>query len=157
MLQSIFAPYTSTSTSEKVLRVVATSQEPSVTTTKEGVRAYGSYGYISQNLNAPEIYSSVTILKNIHENMSADLRKILLSSKYEPFMEVNKEDIEILGYYLKKVNDNINEIVILRQQKDLFSAIYIRGDIDVNLLDNYLRVIKVSLDQRMRTGQTFAQ
>ena len=141
MLQSIFAPSTFQST------------RPQVSTSSEVVLR--SYGLIQQNLNVPEFYSSVSIsLKDIPTNLFTDFKNTLLSSKYEQFMEMNQENSNILGYYLKKVNDSINEIVVVRQQKEQFSAIYIKGNIDVNQVDNYLRIIKSSLDRQMRTDQT---
>jgi len=114
--------------------------------------------FSTSNLNNPDAYSSLSVYKtDIPVNLFTDFRNILLSSKYEQSMEVNKENSIKLSYFLKEVSKNTNEIVIIRQKKYSFSAIYIRGNIDVNLLDNYLRVIKISLDQRMQTGQTFVQ
>ena len=101
-----------------------------------------------QKLNVPETYSSVSISKtDIPANLSTDFKKTLLSSKYEQYMEINKENNIVLGYYLKKVNDSINEIVVLRHQKDQFSTIYIKGKIDINQVDKYLSRIKDALTQ----------
>jgi len=105
---------------------------------------------VSQDLKVPEAYSSVLVSRtDIPANLSTDLKKSLLSSKYEQYMEMNKENSIILSYYLKKVNDKCNEIVVLRQQKDQFSAIYIRGDIDINQVDRYLSRIRSALNHRM--------
>ena len=98
--------------------------------------------------SVPEAYNSMTISnKDIPENLFTDFKKTLLSSKYEQFMEENKENNSILGYYMKKVNDNTNEIVVLRYQKKQFSAIYIKGDININQLNHYLSMIKGALGQ----------
>ena len=97
------------------------------------------------HLNVPEAYSSVTISKeNVPANLYSDFKKSLISSKYESFVEVNKENGN-MGYYIKKIKNNTNEIVVLRQQKEEFSAIYIKGDIDINRVDEYLKVIKTKL------------
>ena len=104
-------------------------------------------------LKVPEAYSSISISKtDISANLFADIKKTLLSSKYEQFMEINKENSNILGYYLKKVKDNINEIVVLRQQKDQFSAIYIKGDIDIDQIDKYLSRIRTALSRMGATN-----
>ena len=93
------------------------------------------------SMTVPEAYSSVTISKaDIPKNLFVDFKKRLLSSKYESFMEVNKENNDV-GYYIKKGKKNNNEIVVLRQKKNQFSAIYIKGDIEVNNVDNHLRII----------------
>ena len=110
----------------------------------------GSNTFFRQDMNVPEAYSSISISRtDIPANLSADLKKTLLSSKYEQYMEMNQENSIILGYYLKKVNDKCNEIVVLRQQKDQFSAIYIKGDIDINQVDRYLSRIRSALNNRM--------
>jgi len=44
--------------------------------------------------------------------------------------------------------------VVLRKQTDQFSAIYIKGEIEINQVDNYLRMIKNSLDRQMRSSQS---
>ena len=119
------------------------------------VSANISYTYsLSSKMNVPEAYNSVTISKDIPANLSADFKKMLLTSKYEQFMEVNKENSIILGYYLKKVNHNTNEIVVLRQQENQFSAIYIKGDISIDQVDRYLLRIKQALDRMGATNQT---
>ena len=130
MLQSIFAPPKD-----------PTDNSHEASMYKHRIRFYGE-------LNVPEAYSSVTISKkDISENVFADLKKTLLSSKYEQFMEVNKENNSILGYYLKKLNEKTNEIVVLRHQKDQFSTIYIKGDIDINYVNTYLDVIRGALSR----------
>jgi len=97
------------------------------------------------SMTVPEAYSSVTISKaSIPTNLFADFKKRLKSSKYESFMEVNKEN-EDVGYYIKKGKKNINEIVVLQQKKNQFSAVYIKGDIAVNQVNNHLRIINNSL------------
>ncbi len=97
-------------------------------------------------LNVPEAYSSVSISRgNIYNKLFVDFIKRLQSFKYEQFMEVNKEDNNILGYYLKKVNDSINEVVVLRQKVDQFSAIYIKGNINIDHVDRYLERIRQAL------------
>ena len=95
------------------------------------------------NFSIPEAYSSVSVSRNdLPPNLSTDFKKMLLSSKYEQYMEMNKENSIILGYYLKKVNDECNEIVVLRHQNNQFSIIYIRGNIDIRRLEAYLLEIK---------------
>jgi NADH:ubiquinone oxidoreductase subunit len=108
-----------------------------------------------ENFNVPESYSSVSISRaNTPENLYADFKRKLLSSKYEQYMEVNRENSDILLYLMKKGTNIINEIVVLRHQKDQFSAIYIKGVIDVSQVDNYLQLIKLSLDQQLSANQT---
>ena len=107
-----------------------------------------------ESIKVPDSYSSVTVSKeDIPENLFTDFKKTLLSSKYEQFMEMNKENNSILGYYLKKVNDQTNEIVVLRHQKNQFSAIYIKGDIDINYVNHHLSMIKSALN-RLGANQT---
>ena len=96
--------------------------------------------------NVPEAYSSITFSKDISEQMFNDLKKKLTDSKYEQYIEVNREN-NILGYYLKELKDDINEIIVLRRQKDQFSAIYIKGDIEISRIDMYLARIKNALSK----------
>jgi len=99
-----------------------------------------------KELNIPEAYGSISVSKTDNiSNMFVDFKKILLSSNYENLMEMNKENSDVLAYYMKKVNNNTSEIVVLRQQKDQFSAIYIKADIELRQVDDYLRFIKLSL------------
>ena len=153
MLQSIFAP----SDDVRVIGVgLQSKQKPSTQASKpasESAEVVVSATALSrQDMNVPEAYSSVSVSKtDIPTNLSSDLKKTLLSSKYEQHMEMNKENIVILGYYLKKVNDKCNEIVVLRQENDQFSAIYIRGEIDINELDRYLTRIRIALNRQMIT------
>ena len=111
---------------------------------------YSSYSQdFSPSGSPPEAYSSVSVSKvNNAPEIFTDFKTTLLSLKYESFLEVNKENNEILVYLLKKAagKSKIKEIVILRQQKNQISAIYIRGNIDVGELDIHLRLIKVALD-----------
>jgi len=110
---------------------------------------------LNQNLNVPEAYSSVSISnREIPASVCADFRRTLLDSKYESFMEINKEKSIELGYYVKKLNDSINEIVVIRQQKDLMSAIYIKGNIKIDQIDRYLSMIKSALARIVATNQT---
>ena len=100
----------------------------------------------SPALNVPEAYRSVAITeiakpKDIYVNFC----KLLTSLNYEQYMEVNKENSNVLGYYHKKLNDNNNEIVVIRQQNEQFSAIYIKGDINISQLDKYLLKIRMAM------------
>ena len=111
--------------------------------------------FSSNRPTVPEAYNSVTIEKeNVPENLFADFKKSLLSSNYEQFMEVNRENSSILGYYLKKLNDKTNEIVVLRHQKDQFSAIYIKGEIDINYVNHHLSMIRSALNRLGADTQT---
>ena len=161
MLQGMFKPIeipitrppatTSTTTSEEVVGVITESKQSASTSRNLYVLGVGTMS----NMKAPEAYSSVTYSrKNIPENMFTNFKKTLLSSKYESFMEMNSENKSVLAYYLKKLNSNTNEIVVLRKQIDQFSAIYIKGEIEIDQVDSYLRVIKTSLDRQMRTTQS---
>ena len=95
--------------------------------------------------NVPEAYSSVSVLKAKNASYLIDrFRRTLLSGKYEQQMEVNNEE-SYLGSYLKKLDDHSNEIVVLRRRNDQISAIYIRGDIDINHVDRYLNRIRIAL------------
>ena len=101
-----------------------------------------------ESMKVPEAYSSVTISKkDVPENLFSDFKKTLLFSKYEQFMEMNRENSSLLGYYMKKVYENTNEIVVLRHQKDQFSAIYIKGDIDINYVNHHLNMIRSALNR----------
>jgi len=115
--------------------------------------SYTSSRTIPQNLKVPEAYSSVTITKNVSEKMANDMKKRLIDFNYEQYMEVNKENSNILGYYIKKAKNNTNEIVVLRLQKDQFSAIYIKGDIDINHLNQHLTTIKNTLNRLVADNQ----
>ena len=101
----------------------------------------------ARSLNVPEAYGSVSVSKasNNASNMYTDFIKHLLSAKYEQIMEVNRENSDILAYYMRKVNNNTNEIVVLRQQIDRFSVIYIKGEIGLNNVDVYLTMIRDDL------------
>ena len=161
MLQSIFAPsdnskpVTSISTSEKVVGAVAVPRQSTSTTTSGDVKVIG-FDLINQNLNVPEAYSSMSAKRDIPENLSADWIKTTLSSKYryEKYIEINNENSIELGYYVKKLNDSINEIVVIRQQKDQISAIYIKGNIKIDQVDRYLSRIKSALTRMGATNQT---
>ena len=101
-------------------------------------------------LNRPEAYGSVSVSKTDNPAiLFADFRKTLLSSNYEQIMEVNNENSNILCYFLKADNRNRNrppnEIVVLRQQKNQFSAIYIKGRFELVDLEQYLRKIQFAL------------
>jgi hypothetical protein len=99
-----------------------------------------------KELNIPEAYSSILVSKTDNSsNMFADFKKTLLSSNYEQFLELKKENSDVLVYYIKKVNNNPSEIVVVSQQKNQFSVIYIKGKIEMRQVDDYLRVIKLSL------------
>ena len=136
---------TVTSTSDgKVVSVVAAPGQN--TSTPGGAKVFG-FDVINQNLNTPEAYSSVT-MENTPENLFTNFKNTLLSSRYEQFMEINKENSNILGYYMKKVNDSINEIVVIRQQTSQFSAIYIKGNIKIDQVDKYLSKIKNALERK---------
>ena len=139
---------TSVTISQQMLQSIfpqnRTTAQQASSTTSIGTSSVTFYS----RLNVPEAYSSVSVSStDIPANWFADFKKTLLSSRYEPFMEMNRENNNILGYYMKKVNDNTNEIVVLRQQKDQFSAIYIKGDIDIDQLDGYLSRIRSALNR----------
>ncbi len=148
MLQSIFASSEQSSSRISTARTSpAKASKPAPAENAEDQSSMKFAWTVSPStLNVPEAYSSVTVSKaEKPADMFADFRKVLVSSKYEPYMEVNKEENNVLSYFLKKVNDNNNEIIVLRQQKEQFSAIYIKGDIDINKLDQYLSRIRSSL------------
>jgi len=157
MLQTIFAPEVRVIGAGAMPRSQSPAQvaEPaSATTGTTGANSQTSYSWtVSQDLKVPESYSSVSISRNdIPANLSTDFKKTLVSSKYEQYMEMNKENTIIVGYYLKKVNDKCNEIVVLRHQKNQFSAIYFRGDIDINQVDSYLTIIRSALNRMGATN-----
>jgi len=99
------------------------------------------------NLNFPEAYSSVSISKtNISEKLFADFKNTLLTDNYEQIMEVNKENNNILYYFLKKESKKSrNELLVLRQQTETLSAIYIRCNFELDQLDEYLKIIQQAL------------
>ena len=143
---------TSVSMSQQMLRDIFTApRNASVTYSSSSTQNHA----INMNhaVKVPEAYISISISKDDLEQMMNVLKMKLLDAKYEPYMEVNRENSNILGYYLKKVNDKSNEIVVLRQQNNQFSAIYIKGDIDFKTLDSFLRRIKSALNQ-METSDT---
>ena len=69
-------------------------------------------------------------------------------------MNENAKPVNVLAYFLKKVKDNNNEIVVLRQQKDQFSAIYIKGDIEINYVNSHLNTIRSALSRLGASNQT---
>ncbi len=104
------------------------------------------------DMKVPEAYSSVSISKaGDAPSIFADFKKILVNAKYEQYLEINKENSSALSYYFKKANNNNNEIVVLRQDKEQVSAIYIKGDINISQVDQYLSRIRSSL---FRFGMT---
>ena len=141
---------THVSMSQKMLNDIFTAPQPN----EPNANSF-SYFYRG-NYNVPETYNSVTVSKDVSMQMVNDLKKTLLSSKYEQYMEVNRDNSNILGYYLKKVKDNTNEIIVLRQQKDQFSAIYIKGEIDINMIDRYLDRIKNALSKMGADNHTYS-
>ena len=96
------------------------------------------------SLASPEAYGSVSVSKISldPETAFSDFRKKITSSKYEPYMEINKGANEIIGYYQKKISDSSSEVFVLRQQSEQFSAIYLKGDIEIRHLDVYLRQVR---------------
>ena len=119
------------------------------TTVSQDVRIIGL-----NNLNVPEAYSSVTVSSTSYnpEVLIANLKKTLPG--YETYMEINKEKLIELGYYVKKLNDNMNEIMVIRQQKGQFSAIYIKGNIKIEQVDIYLSKIKNALSRMGAADKT---
>jgi uncharacterized membrane protein YkoI len=113
---------------------------------------------LSQPLTVPEAYNSLTLSrKDIPEYFYTDFIKILTASKYESYMEIKSENNQRMSYYIKEVNVHNNEIVVLRQQKDNFSSIYIKGDIDMDNLDVYLGQIRNHLLNLNETGTEFTR
>ena len=163
MLKTIFASNMRVVGAGAIPRLQS-STSTSASTEAKGARVASTTYTVYPQYNVPEAYSSVLVSsKDIPAIWYANFKKTLLSSEYEQYMEMNKENSIILGYYLKKVNDKCNEIVVLRRQKDQFSAIYIRGDIDIDQLDRYLNRIKSALDRisdnqinMFQSGQQFA-
>ncbi len=155
MLQTMFAPSIPSSYSKN--QTYGGSSEDSKAATPSPSKLNKEERFfmsLPEELKAPEAYSSISIAKaEKPSNMFADFKKILVNAKYEPYMEINKEDNNVLGYYLKKANSNSNEIVILRQQKEQFSAVYLKGDIEVNQVDSYLQRIRMSLARLGATNQ----
>jgi hypothetical protein len=158
MLQSIFAPPDNSKVNEVTL-IGNPSVETSLSSSKISYSANEikmNYFTSLQNLNVPEAYSSMSAKRDIPENLSADWIKNILFSKYryEKYMEINNENSIELGYFVKKLNDSINEIVVIRQQKDQISAIYIKGNIKIDQVDRYLSRIKSALTRMGATNQT---
>ena len=158
MLQSIFAPPDNSKVNEVTL-IGNPSVETSLSSSKISYSANEikmNYFTSLQNLNVPEAYSSMSAKRDIPENLSADWIKNILFSKYryEKYMEINNENSIELGYFVKKLNDSINEIVVIRQQKNQFSAIYIKGNIKIEQVDKYLSKIKSALARMGVTNQT---
>jgi len=158
MLQSIFAPPDNSKVNEVTL-IGNPSVETSLSSSKISYSANEikmNYFTSLQNLNVPEAYSSMSAKRDIPENLSADWIKNILFSKYryEKYMEINNENSIELGYFVKKLNDSINEIVVIRQQKNQFSTIYIKGNIKIEQVDKYLSKIKSALARMGATNQT---
>jgi uncharacterized membrane protein YkoI len=106
----------------------------------------------------PEAYTSLTISeKNISENYYTDFTKTLLAASYELFMEIKMENNQRMSYFIKKLNVHNRETVVLRQQKDYFSSIYIKGDIDIDDLDVYLKQIRTHLLNFNEAGTELTQ
>jgi len=114
-----------------------------VTTVSLSQQILQSYFDEDKNRKAPESYSSITVSKNENAfEKFTNFNKMVVSSKYEKILEVNKENSDIVCYYVKKMNKGAKETIVSRQQKDMFSAIYIKGDIEIDDLDWYLTTIK---------------
>jgi len=113
-----------------------------------------------KEIKVPEAYSSVNVSRpGVPEIWFTDFKKMLMSSRYEPILEMRVENNN-LGYYVKKLNDNSNEIIVLRQRDVQFSAIYLKGDIEIDMIDTYLSIIRNGLNQRlgaMNDGKGFIQ
>ena len=134
MLESVF--------DEKVTLSLPINTKSSVTIESKNEVFFSS----SPALNVPEAYRSVAITEIAKpKDIYANFCKLLTSLNYEQYMEVNKENSNVLGYYHKKLNDNNNEIVVIRQQNEQFSAIYIKGDINISQLDKYLLKIRMAM------------
>jgi len=100
-----------------------------------------------QNIKIPEAYGSINVSNpGVPEIWFTDFKTMLVSSKYEPILEVTGKNNN-RGYYVKKLNDNLSEVVVLRQQKDQFSAIYLKGEIEIDIIDTYLTIIRDGLSQ----------
>jgi len=111
-----------------------------------------------QSLNVPEAYTSLTISKkDIPDYFYTDFMKMLTTSNYESYMDIKKENSQRMSYFIKKLNTHNNEIVVLRQQKDHLSSIYIKGNIDIDNLDVYLRRIRDYLLNLDETNTGLAQ
>ncbi|MDR0814569.1 MAG: DUF4252 domain-containing protein, partial [Bacteroidales bacterium] len=114
------------------------------------ISAYDGKISSTSSSNVPEMYSSITIATTEISSVAAQFKELISKQKYESYMEMNKNGTPTLGYYLKK-NKQSNEFVILKQDKDHFSAIYLKGEIEIKQVDNYLRNIRSHLG-RMRMG-----
>ena len=135
---------TSVSMSQQMLQSVFNKQGSlSVTSSQKlsGVK----HSISVESINIPEVYRSVTITEiEKPKDIYAKFMKLLTSLNYEQYMEINKDNNNIIGYYLKKLNDN-SEIIVIRQENKRFSAIYIKGDIEINQLDRYLSQIRMAM------------
>jgi len=142
MLQSIFA-HSNTASEIPIIYTLRGSNNDSLSISQIPRISFTTV----PTMNVPEAYSSLSISRK--EDSSTNFFLIFINvlnlSKYEKIMEVNQENKNVLGYYMMKVNDKCNEIVVLRQQDDLFSAIYIKGDININQIENYLTRIRSAL------------
>jgi uncharacterized membrane protein YkoI len=104
----------------------------------------------------PEAYSSLTISKkDIPENFYTAFITMLITEKYELFMEIKMENSQQMSYFFRKLAVHSNETVVLRQQKDHFSSIYIKGDIDAGDIDIYLKKIRAHLLNFDEEANTF--
>jgi len=111
-----------------------------------------------QPLNVPEAYASLTISqKDIPDYYYTDFIKMLIASDYESYMEMKMENSQRMSYFIRKLDIHNNEIVVLRQQKDHFSSIYISGNIEIDDLDIYLRQIRNHLLNRDETATGLTQ
>ncbi|MDR1672744.1 MAG: hypothetical protein LBS09_04690 [Bacteroidales bacterium] len=93
----------------------------------------------------PENYGSVSIPG---PNVSAHyetFRKILIDSKFEPYMEmVNGVSKTAIASFQKK-NGVYNEIYVVRSQPFVFSILFLKGRIDIENTDYYLSIIRQNL------------
>jgi hypothetical protein len=108
------------------------------------------------DVSAPEAFSSLSISKKNHASFVpsktySDFRNAFNKAKFEQYMETNKGNDHVIGYYQKKTGGKSNEIYVLRQQSNHFSVIYIKGDINIKYLNIYLQYIRSYLN-KMETG-----
>jgi len=103
--------------------------------------------------SVPEAYSSLSISRtNIPANVFADFKRSILALNFRILMYSFNENSEIFRFH--RTTNNGGEIIFLRQEKDLFSAVFIRGNFDDTMQGElYLRILNKSISDNMLADQ----
>ena len=110
----------------------------------------------SLSISIPQAYSSLSISRtDLPASVFIDFKTMLLSSNYRPHTATMNETGDItLIYFVKRNPDSTSEIMVLRQEKDLFLAVHIMGNFDdVAQGQLYLRQLRNYLNQTNQNSE----